>query len=61
MLTTLNMQDAIRGYAQTMEADEKTLHDQFKEHKERMHELSKEIREQCAHVQELCSNFTKKK
>ena len=27
---------------------------------ERMHELSKQIREQCAHVQDLCSNFTKK-
>ena len=55
------MQDVIRVYAQTMGADEKTLHDQFKEQKERMHELSKEIREQCAHVQELCSKFTKKK
>ena len=30
------------------------------EQKERMHELSKQIREQCAHVQDLCSNFTKK-
>jgi 8-oxo-dGTP diphosphatase len=54
------MQDAIGIYAQAMEANEKTPHDRFKEQKERMHELSKEIREQCAHVQELCNNFTKK-
>ena len=54
------MQDAIKVYAQAMEANEKTLHDQFKEQKERMHELSKQMREQCAHVQELCNNFTKK-
>ena len=54
------MQDAIRVYAQAMEANDKTIHDQFKEQKERMHELSKQIREQCAHVQELCNNFTKK-
>ena len=27
--------------------------------RERMHELSKQIREQCA-MQDLCSNFTKK-
>ena len=55
------MQDAIRVYAQAKEANDKTLHDQFKEQKERMHELSKEIREQCAHVQELCNNYTEKK
>ena len=55
------MQDAIRVYAQAMEANDKTLHDQFKEQKERMHELSKQIREQCIHVQELCNNFTTKK
>ena len=54
------MQDAIRVYAQAMEANEKTPHDWFKEQKERMHELSKQMREQCAHVQELCNNFTKK-
>ena len=54
------MQDAIRVYAQVVEESEKTQHDQFKEQKERMHELSKQIREQCAHVQDLCSNFTKK-
>ena len=54
------MQDAIRVYAQAMEANEKTLHDQFKEQKERMHELFKQMREQCAHVKELCDNFTKK-
>ena len=54
------MQDAIKVYAQAMEAIEKTPHDRFKEQKERMHELSKQIREQCAHVQELCNNFTKK-
>ena len=52
------MQDAIRVYAQAIEANEKTSHDQFKEQKARMHELSKQIREQCAHVQELCSNYT---
>ena len=40
---------------------EKTPHDQFKEQKERMHELSTQIREQCAHVQELCNNYTTKK
>ena len=40
---------------------EETPHDQFKEQKDKMHELSKEIREQCAHVQELCNNVTKKK
>ena len=55
------MQDAIRAYAQAMEAIEKTLHDQFKEQKDKMHELSKEIREQCAYVQELCNNYTEKK
>ena len=55
------MQDAIKVYTQAMEANDKTLHDQFKEQKERMHELSKEIREQCAHVQELCNNYTEKK
>ena len=55
------MQDAIKVYAQAMEANDKTLHDQFKEQKDRMHELSKEIREQCAHVQELCNNYTEKK
>ena len=55
------MQDAIRVYALAMEANEKTLHDKFNKQKERMHELSKEIREQCAYVQELCSNYTKKK
>ena len=55
------MQDAIKVYAQAMEANDKTLHDQFKEQKERMHELSKVIREQCAHVQELCNNYTEKK
>ncbi|SEN05625.1 8-oxo-dGTP diphosphatase [Prevotella sp. ne3005] len=54
------MQDAIRLYAQVVEESEKTQHDRFKEQKERMHELSKQIREQCAHVQDLCSNFTKK-
>ena len=54
------MQDAIKVYPQAMEAIEKTPHDRFKEQKERMHELSKQIREQCAHVQELCNNFTKK-
>ena len=54
------MLDAIRVYAQAMETNEKTPHDQFKEQKERMHELSKEMREQCVHVQELWSNFTKK-
>ena len=54
------MQDAIRLYAQAMEANEKTTRDQFKEQKEKMHELTKEMREQCARVQELCSNFTKK-
>ena len=54
------MQDAIKVYALAMEGNEKTLHDQFKEQKERMHELSKQIREQCAHVQELCNNYTKK-
>ena len=47
-------------YAQDMEANVKTPHDRFKEQKERMHELSKQMREQCAHVQELCNNFTKK-
>ena len=51
------MQDAIKVYAQAMEANEKTFHDQFKKHKERMHELSKQICEQCAHGQELCNNF----
>ena len=55
------MQDAIRVYAQAVDSNEKTLHDQFKEQKERMHELSKEIREQCANVQELCNNYTEKK
>jgi len=54
------MQDAIRVYAQAMEANDKTLHDQFKEQKEMMHKLSKQIREQCAHVQELCNNYIKK-
>ena len=54
------MQDAIRVYAQAVEENEKIQHDRFKEQKERMHELSKQIREQCAHVQDLCSNFTKK-
>ena len=54
------MQDAIRVYAQVVEESEKTQLDRFKEQKERMHELSKQIREQCAHVQDLCSNFTKK-
>ncbi len=54
------MQDAIRLYAQIVVTEDKVLHDHFKEQKERLHELSKEIREQCAHVQELCSNFTKK-
>ena len=54
------MQDAIKVYAQAMEANEKTLHDQFKEQKERMHELSKQMREHCAHVKELCDNFTKR-
>ena len=54
------MQDAIRVYTLAMEANEKKLHDQFKEQKERIHELSKQIREQCAHVQELCNNYTKK-
>ena len=54
------IQDAIRVYAQAMEENKKTPHDRFKEQKERMHELSKQIREQCAHVQELCNNFTKK-
>ena len=54
------IQDAIRVYAQAMEENEKTPHDRFKEQKERMHELSKQIREQCAYVQELCNNFTKK-
>ena len=54
------MQDAIRVYAQVVEESEKTQHYRFKEQKERMHELSKQIREQCAHVQDLCSNFTKK-
>ena len=39
---------------------EKTLHDQFKEQKERMHEISNQIREQCSRVQELCSSYTKK-
>ena len=54
------MQDAVRVYAQAIEANEETPHDRFKEQKERMHELSKQMREQCAHVQELCNNFTKK-
>ena len=54
------MQDAIRVYAQAVEENEEIQHDRFKEQKERMHELSKQIREQCAHVQDLCSNFTKK-
>ena len=54
------MQNAIRVYAQAVEENEKIQHDRFKEQKERMHELSKQIREQCAHVQDLCSNFTKK-
>lgn len=54
------MQDAIRVYSQSVVANEEAIHNQFKEQKERMHELSKQIREQCAHVQELCSNFTKK-
>ena len=54
------MQDAIRVYVRSVVANEETIHDQFKEQKERMHELSKQIREQCAHVQELCNNFTKK-
>ena len=43
-----------------MEGNEKAINDRFKEQKERMHELSKQMREQCAHVQELCNNFTKK-
>ena len=54
------MQDAIKVYAQEMEGNEKAINDRFKEQKERMHELSKQMREQCAHVQELCNNFTKK-
>ncbi len=54
------MQDAIRVYAQSVVANEEAIHNQFKEQKERMHELSKQIREQCAHVQELCSNFTRR-
>ena len=54
------MQNAIRVYAQAVEENEKIQHDRFKEQKERMHELSKQIREQCPHVQDLCSNFTKK-
>ena len=55
------MQDAIRVYAQSVVANEEAIHNQFKEQKERMHELSKQIREQCAHVQELCNNYTEKK
>ncbi|MBR0264269.1 MAG: MBOAT family protein [Prevotella sp.] len=54
------MQDAIRLYAQIVVTEDKVLHDHFKEQKERLHELSKQMREQCNHVQELCSNFTKK-
>ena len=54
------MQDAIKVYAQEMEGNEKAINVRFKEQKERMHELSKQMREQCAHVQELCNNFTKK-
>ena len=54
------MQDAIRLYSQINEINEISFHDQFKEQKARMHELSKQIREQCAHVQELCSKYTKK-
>ena len=54
------MQDAIKVYAQAMEGNEKAINDRFKEQKERMHELSKQMSEQCAHIQELCNNFTKK-
>ena len=54
------MQDAIKVYAQIVVTEDKALHDHFKEQKERLHELSKQMREQCNHVQELCSNFTKK-
>ena len=55
------MQDAIRSYNQIMEAMAQDLHSRFKEQKEKMHTISEQIREQCAHVQELCRNFNNRK
>ena len=54
------MQDAIAAYAQIMDVKNQVLDNRFKEQKERLHELSGQIREQCAHVQELCKGFKKK-
>ena len=55
------MRDAIRLYNQLMETMMQDQLARFKEQKERMHTISEQIREQCAHVQELCRDYKEKK
>ena len=53
--------DAFIVYARNVVVKEQPLWSDFRVQKERMHELSDQIKEQCAHVQELCSDYLKKK
>lgn len=55
------MRDAISLYNQLMETMTQEQLSRFKEQKERMHTISEQIREQCAHVQELCRDYKEKK
>ena len=55
------MHDAVKKYKEVRETAVQSLHSQFKEQKERLHQLSEQMREQCAHVQALCRDYKEKK
>ena len=54
------MRDAIRKYKEVRETAVQSPRSNFKEQKERLHQLSEQMREQCAHVQALCRDYKEK-
>jgi 8-oxo-dGTP diphosphatase len=54
------MRDAIRKYKEVRETAVQPPRSNFKEQKERLHQLSEQMREQCAHVQALCRDYKEK-